>query len=57
MDTAMSDATALREKEAGAFAAQKADYDANIIAINAAVAALEKGMARGFLQTSAAQVF
>merc|ERR1712157_388196 len=54
--TALSDATALREKEATEFAALKADFDANIRAINAAIAALEKGVAGGFLQTSAAQV-
>uniref|UniRef100_A0A7S2CAZ5 Uncharacterized protein n=1 Tax=Alexandrium andersonii TaxID=327968 RepID=A0A7S2CAZ5_9DINO len=52
---AMAKATAIREKEAGAFAAEKAEYDANIAAINKAVAALEKGMAGGFLQTSTAQ--
>merc|ERR1719189_1257523 len=53
---AMKEATALREKEAATFAAQKSDYDANIQAINKAVAALDKGMAGGFLQTQAAQV-
>mmetsp|Transcript_21501 Transcript_21501/g.50048 ORF Transcript_21501/g.50048 Transcript_21501/m.50048 type:complete len:716 (+) Transcript_21501:59-2206(+) len=49
-------ATAIREKEAEAFAAEKADYEANIAAIKKAVAALEKGVAGAFLQTPAAQV-
>jgi len=53
---AIAEATALRKKEASAFAADKAEYDANIAAISKAVAALERGMAGGFLQTSAAQV-
>uniref|UniRef100_A0A7S4SIH2 Uncharacterized protein n=1 Tax=Alexandrium monilatum TaxID=311494 RepID=A0A7S4SIH2_9DINO len=53
---AMKEATALREKEAAAFAAEKADYEANIGAIKSAVAALEKGMAGSFLQTETAQV-
>jgi len=53
---AMAKATAIREKEAAAFAAEKAEYDATITAITKAVAALEKGVAGGFLQTSAAQV-
>merc|ERR1719161_2958904 len=38
------------------FAAFKADKDANMAAIAAAVAALEKGMAGAFLQTDAASV-
>ena len=46
----------LREKEAAAFAALKADLDANVVAIIAAIAALERGMAGGFVQTAAAQV-
>ena len=48
----MSEATASREKQAAAFAAENADSNANIAE---AVAALEKGMAGGFLQTNAAQ--
>jgi len=52
---AMAEATSIREKEAAAFAKEKADLDANIDAITKAVAALEKGMAGGFLQTGAAQ--
>ena len=50
--TAMSEATALWERWAAAFAAENADSNANLAVINAAVAALEKGMAGGFLQTS-----
>jgi len=53
---AMAEATSIREKEASAFAAMKAEADANILAISKAVAALEKGMAGSFLQSSAAGV-
>eukprot|EP00420_Gonyaulax_spinifera_P031026 CAMPEP_0197881902 /NCGR_PEP_ID=MMETSP1439-20131203/9237_1 /TAXON_ID=66791 /ORGANISM="Gonyaulax spinifera, Strain CCMP409" /LENGTH=246 /DNA_ID=CAMNT_0043501537 /DNA_START=59 /DNA_END=796 /DNA_ORIENTATION=+ len=52
---AVAQATAIREKEAAAYAATKAEYGANLDAINRAVAALEKGMAGAFLQTGAAQ--
>merc|ERR1719223_1724954 len=52
----MAEATALREKEAKAFAAEKEEFDTNIAALQKAVAALEKGMAGGFLQTPAAKV-
>merc|ERR1719421_1072607 len=52
---AMAEATAVREKEAAAFAKENAESLANIDAITRAIAALEKGMA-GFLQTSAATV-
>ena len=41
----MSEATALREKQAGAFASKNAVSNANIAVINAAVTAMEKGMA------------
>jgi len=54
--SAMGEATSLREKEASAFAAEKAEYGANIGAINQAVAALSKGMSGSFLQTRAAQI-
>merc|ERR1712129_466294 len=47
---------AIREKEAAAFAAEKAAADKEIAAIAKAVAALEKGMAGAFLQTDAAQI-
>lgn len=53
---AMAKATGIREKEAAAFAAESAEEKANIAAIEAAVAALEKGMAGAFLQTNAAAV-
>mmetsp|Transcript_907 Transcript_907/g.2535 ORF Transcript_907/g.2535 Transcript_907/m.2535 type:complete len:692 (+) Transcript_907:70-2145(+) len=52
---AVAEATAIREKEAATFAAFKAESDANIDAINKAVAALEKGMAGSLLQTDLAQ--
>jgi len=52
----MAEATAIREKEAASFAAEKAEYDDTISAIAQAVAALEKGVAGSFLQTRAAQV-
>merc|ERR1719188_1664203 len=51
---AMAEATAIREKEAAAYAAEKAAADKDIAAIVKAVAALEKGMAGAFLQTDAA---
>jgi len=54
--TALAEAKAIREKEAAAYAQLEAEYKANIAAIRKAVAALEKGMAGGFLQTSAANV-
>jgi len=53
---AMATATALREKEATEFAAEKAEFDANIAAVSKATAAVEKGMSGSFLQTSEAQV-
>merc|ERR550532_3306525 len=54
--SALAEATAIREKEAAAFATLEAEYNANIAAIRKAVAALERGMAGGFLQTGAAKV-
>merc|ERR1719238_784238 len=53
--TAMAEATAIREKEAAAYAAENAEALANVEALNKAVAALEKGSA-GFLQTQTANV-
>merc|ERR1719333_342253 len=53
--TNMAEATGIREKEASSYAAEKAEYDANIGAIEGAVAALEKGMSGSFLQTTNAQ--
>merc|ERR1712166_1047986 len=48
--------TAIRAKEAGAFAAEKAEFDANIAAVSKATAAIEKRMSGSFLQTNDAQV-
>merc|ERR1719262_1750182 len=52
---AMATATALREKEAAAYAAESAEDKANIEALEKAIAAISKGMA-GFLQTRTASV-
>merc|ERR1719235_29197 len=54
--SAMAKATEMREKEAAAFAKEKANDDSNLSALKKALAAIEKGMAGGFLQTSAAAV-
>jgi len=54
--SAMAEATTLREKEAGEFAAYKSEADANIDAATKATDAIAKGMAGSFLQTSSAQV-
>merc|ERR1719235_3167166 len=54
--SAMAKATEIREKEAAAFAKEKANDDSNLSALKKALAAIEKGMAGGFLQTSAASV-
>merc|ERR1719253_755791 len=54
--SAMAEASSLREKEAAAFAAEKAESDANIGAMSKALAALEKGMGGAFLQTNAANI-
>eukprot|EP00427_Karlodinium_veneficum_P045140 CAMPEP_0169256416 /NCGR_PEP_ID=MMETSP1016-20121227/40264_1 /TAXON_ID=342587 /ORGANISM="Karlodinium micrum, Strain CCMP2283" /LENGTH=716 /DNA_ID=CAMNT_0009338077 /DNA_START=86 /DNA_END=2236 /DNA_ORIENTATION=- len=51
---AVASASALREKEAAAYEKEASEANANIAAVNSAVKALEKGMAGGFLQTSAA---
>jgi len=51
---AIADAKNIREKEAAAFAKFKAEADSNIDALEKAVAALDKGMSGGFLQTAAA---
>merc|ERR1712125_114968 len=50
-----SKATAIREKEAAAFATFKSDSETNIAAINKAVAALAKGSGGSFLQTNMAR--
>jgi len=49
--SAMAEATALREKEAAAFAAEKAEASANIGAMGNAINAITNGMAGSFLQT------
>merc|ERR1719420_1151893 len=51
---AMAKATEIREKEAAAFAKENAEDVANLDALKKATAAIEKGMAGGFLQTNAA---
>merc|ERR1719316_2374956 len=53
---AMAEATSLREKDASAFAALKAEADANIAALAKATAAVSKGMAGSFLQSEGAKV-
>merc|ERR1719502_2288309 len=53
---AIAEATALREKEAKAYAKMKADSEANLGALSKAIPAIEKGMSGAFLQTSAASV-
>merc|ERR1719409_276722 len=53
---AMAEATAIREKEAAAFAAMKEESSSQISAIGKAVAALEKGAGGAFLQTHSADV-
>jgi len=54
--TAIASATSIREKEAAAFAATKSELESYISAIKQAVAALTKGMAGGFLQTTSASL-
>jgi peptidoglycan hydrolase CwlO-like protein len=53
-NTAMKEATALREKEASAFAKYSSDATANLNAMTGAINALEKGMSGAFIQTPAA---
>jgi len=52
---AVAEATALREKDAAAYANEANEAKANIAATNGAIKSLEKGMA-GFLQTRSASV-
>jgi chromosome segregation ATPase len=54
-EEAIATATSVRAKEAATFATFKAESEANIGAIEGAVASLEKGMAGAFLQTATAQ--
>merc|ERR1719498_954439 len=51
---AMEKATAIREKEAAEYAKETAEMNSNLDAMTKAIAAIEKGMAGGFLQTSSA---
>merc|ERR1719182_485419 len=53
---AVAKATALREKEAAAFAKTSGDFKTNIAATKKATAAIEKGMGGAFLQTSVGSV-
>jgi hypothetical protein len=53
---AVARATALREKEAKAFAKESSELKANIAATKKATAAIEKGMGGAFLQTSTASI-
>merc|ERR1719387_2183715 len=51
---AIAKATSMREKDAAAFAKESSEDKSNLDALTKALAAIEKGMAGGFLQTSAA---
>merc|ERR1719375_501868 len=53
---AIAQAEAQRAKEADAFAKESAELASNIVALEKAIAAITKGMAGGFLQTSTASV-
>jgi len=52
---AMDEATAIRKKEAAEFGQESSDANSNIDAMGKAIAALEKGLGGGFLQTPAAE--
>jgi len=54
--TAMAEATALRKKEADAYAKESSEDKANLAACNKAAVAVEKGMGSAFLQTPAASI-
>jgi len=53
---AMAQATAMREKENAAYVKESTTDSSNLEALKKALAAIEKGMAGGFLQTKEAQV-
>merc|ERR1719443_1843205 len=53
---AMAEATALRKKEAAAYAKEASEDSANIAATEKATAAIEQGMGSAFLQTPTAGV-
>merc|ERR1719473_1456389 len=52
----MAKATAMREKDAAAFAKEFEEDTSNLDGLTKALAAIEKGMSGGFLQTSAANM-
>jgi chromosome segregation ATPase len=51
--TAIAKATSMREKDAAAFLKESTEDKSNLDSLTKALAAIEKGMAGGFLQTSA----
>jgi len=53
---AVAKATALRQKEAAAYAVESGDFKTNIAAMKKATAAIEKGAGGAFLQTSTANI-
>ena len=53
-EEAMASATALREKEAAAYATTKSDLETNLAALGKAIKAIENGAAGAFLQTTEA---
>jgi len=55
-NAAISQANAIREKEAAAAASEKAESEATIAATGSAIAAISKGMSGAFLQTEQAQI-
>jgi chromosome segregation ATPase len=54
--SAMDEANSLRQKDAAAFAKNKAEYESNLDALDSAITAITKGMSGSFLQTKAAQI-
>ena len=53
---AIAKATAMRNKEAAAYAKETGDLKTNVAGLTKAIAALDKGMSGGFLQTTSASV-
>jgi len=53
---AMEEATAIREKDAAAYAKESGDLKTNLAAMGKAIAAINKGAGGAFLQTSAASL-
>lgn len=52
--SAVAEATAIREKDAAAYATESGDLKTNLAALNKVIAAIEKGAGGAFLQTKAA---